>query len=226
MIRPLIAFTFASSLALATPFGKQISETGMKHSFLITGTKTAIVDENCEIIWEVKSKSRDGAVLPNGNILIAFAEEVKEFDRDRKVLFHYKLAAPNGEISTAQRLENGNTLVTELGKKPRLLEIAPDGSIAVECPLQPETDNTHMQTRMARKLPSGNYLVPHLLAFAIKEYKPDGEIVRTIKTDLPELGGREKNNWPFTAILLEDDKVMVNLTNGNKSVIFDKDGII
>ena len=224
MIRPLIAFTFASSLALATPFGKQISETGMKHSFLITGTKTAIVDENCEIIWEVKSKSRDGAVLPNGNILIAFAEEVKEFDRDRKVLFHYKLAAPHGEISTAQRLENGNTLVTELGKKPRLLEIAPDGSIAVECPLQPETDNTHMQTRMARKLPSGNYLVPHLLAFAIKEYKPDGEIVRTIKTDLPELGGREKNNWPFTAILLEDDKVMVNLTNGNKSVIFDKDG--
>jgi hypothetical protein len=31
-----------------------------------------------------------------------------------------------------------------------------------------------MQTRMARQLRSGNYLVPHLLAFAIKEYSTDG----------------------------------------------------
>jgi len=224
MIRSLLFFTFASSLTLAAPFGQQISETGIKHSFLITGTKTALVDENCEITWEIKEKSRDGSVLPNGNILIAFAKEVKEYNQDRKVVFHYKLAPPNGEISTAQRLENGNTLITELGKMPRLLEITPDGKIAVECPLKPETDNTHMQTRMARKLPNGNYLVPHLLAFAIKEYQPDGEVVRTIKTDLPELGGREEKNWPFTAILLDDGQVMANLTNGNKTVIFDKDG--
>lgn len=224
MLRCLISLLFLKSFALSAPFGEQISETGIKHSFLITGAKTALVDENCEITWEVKEKSRDGSVLADGNILIAFSNEVREYDPEKVIVFRYKLAAPNKEIGTAQRLANGNTLVTELGPKPRLLEITPDGKIAVDCPLQPETENAHMQTRMARKLPNGNYLVPHLLAFAIKEYKPDGEIVRMIKTDLPELGGREKKNWPFTAILLKDGEVMANLTNGNKTVIFDKDG--
>ncbi|MDB2673622.1 hypothetical protein N9Y81_01570 [Akkermansiaceae bacterium] len=208
----------------AAPFGEQISKFGIKHSFLITGTKTAIVDESCEIVWEVKAKSRDGEVLPNGNVLVAFAKEVKEFTRDKKVVFHYKLADGNKEISTAKRLESGNTLIAEMGAKPRILEITPEGKVAVEVPVKPETENTHMQIRMARKLPNGNYLVPHLLAFAIKEYTPGGEVVRTIKTDLPELGGRPKKNWPFTAILLEDGRVMANLTNGNKTVIFDKAG--
>lgn len=219
-----LAFLSVSNALLAAPFGEQISESGIKHSFLITGTKTAIVSEDCEIVWEVKAKSRDGEVLANGNVLVAFAKEVKEFTKDQKVVFHYKLAAENKEISTATRLENGNTLIAEMGAKPRVLELSPEGKIVVEVPVKPETDNTHMQIRMARKLSNGNYLVPHLLAFAIKEYSPKGEIVRTIKTDLPELGGRPKKNWPFTAILLEDGRIMANLTNGNKTVIFDKDG--
>lgn len=226
MKRSSLAFLCLVQSVFAAPFGEQISKSGIKHSFLITGTKTAIVDENCEIVWEVKAKSRDGEVLPNGNVLVAFANEVKEFTRDNKVVFHYKLADGNKEISTAKRLKGGNTLVAEMGAKPRILEITPEGKVAVEVPVKPETDNTHMQIRMARKLPNGNYLVPHLLAFAIKEYSPNGEIVRTIKTDLPELGGRPKRNWPFTAILLEDGRIMANLTNGNKTVIFDKDGKI
>ncbi|GIT38773.1 MAG: hypothetical protein Ct9H300mP7_6940 [Verrucomicrobiota bacterium] len=44
-----------------------------------------------------------------------------------------------------------------------------------------------MQTRMARKLPNGNYLVPHLLAFKVKEYKPDGTVVNEIKLTSPNL---------------------------------------
>jgi hypothetical protein len=142
------------------------------------------------------------------------------------VVFHYRLAPENKEIATATRLANGRTLVAEMGAKPRLLEIAPDGTVAVEVPVKPETDNTHMQIRMARKLAGGNYLVPHLLAFAIKEYTPKGEVVRTIETDLAELGGRAGKNWPFTAIVLKDDRVMANLTIGNKTVIFAKDGTV
>ena len=81
-----------------------------------------------------------------------------------------------------------------------------------------------MQTRMARKLANGNYLVPHLLAFKVKEYLPDGAVVKVFKTDLEELGGREAKNWPFTAIRLENGNTLVNLTNGNKTVEFDRDG--
>lgn len=44
---------------------------------------------------------------------------------------------------------------------------------------------------MARRLSNENYLVPHLLAFKVKEYTPSGRIVSMFKTDLPELGGRD-----------------------------------
>ncbi|WP_338686797.1 hypothetical protein [Haloferula helveola] len=229
-MRPVpLQFFVATLLAtppslLAATFGEQISAEGIRHSFLLTGNKTALIGEDCETMWSVNERSRDGEVLADGNLLIAFAKSVKEFTRTLEVVFEYKLSPENSEIGTVSRLENGNTLITELGKKPRLLEIGRDGKVVATCPLQPETGNAHMQTRMARKTPAGTYLVPHLLAFAVKEYRPDGSIVRTIATDLPELGGREGKNWPFTAILLNDQSVMVNLTNGNKTVIFGADG--
>lgn len=224
MKRELILLLASVGSLIAAPFGKQISESGIKHSFLMTGNKTAIVGEDCEIVWEVKGRSRDGEVLANGNVLIAFAKEVKEFTREGKEVFKYRLADGNKEISTATRLPNGNTMIAEMGAKPRILEVDKDGKIVVKVSVKPETGNTHMQIRMARKLPNGNYLVPHLLAFAIKEYNPEGEVVRTIKTDLPELGGRPKKNWPFTAIVMDEGKIMANLTNGNKTVIFSADG--
>src|SRR5439155_7751894 len=120
-------------------------------------------------------------------------------------------SAPRNASTTA-------TCVTELGSRPRLLEVDPKGNIALDVPLQPETDNAHMQTRMARQLRNGNYLVPHLLAFAVKEYSPDGMVVRVFKTDFEELGGRKAENWPFTAIRLDNGNTVVSLTHGNKVV--------
>lgn len=198
----------------------------IKHSFFIAGPSfTGIIAEDGTEQWNSgRAAARDGYVLPNGNILIAWSDEVKEFTPSKQIIFAYKLSAENQEIGTAVRLETGRTLITELGTKPRLLEVNADGTIAVDCPLQPETDNAHMQTRMARKLASGNYLVPHLLAFQVKEYKPSGEVVRSIKTDLDELGGRVAENWPFTAIPLANGRVLVNLTHGNKTVEFDETG--
>ena len=205
-------------------FGKQVSASGIRHSFLIAGTPTVLVGEDGEVKWQTKGKARDAFVLENGNILASISNKAQEITMDGKVVWSYALAAENKELGTAVRLENGNTLVVERGVKPRLLEVTPGGKIAVEVPLQPETDNAHMQTRMARKLPNGNYLVPHLLAFAVKEYQPDGKVVNTIRTDLEELGGREQRNWPFTAIRLENGNTLVNLTNGNKTVEFDAEG--
>ena len=205
-------------------FGKQVSAGGIRHSFLITGSITAIVGEDNRIVWQVKRRSRDGYVLPNGNVLVSHGREAREYTRDGKVVFHYKLASVNKELGTVVRLPNGNTLLVERGVKPRLLEVDKKGTIKVEVPLKPETKNGHMQTRMARKLPNGNYLVPHLLAFKVKEYTPKGKVVRVIRTDLKSLGGRKAENWPFTAILLKNGNVLVNLTHGNKTVEFDKSG--
>ena len=220
-------------LALALPaknektnstFGTQVSESGIRHSFLICGNPTVLLNEKSEIIWQTKGYGRDGFVLKSGNVLVSIGNVAKEITREGKVVWSYKLSKENKELGSCVRLDNGNTLIVERGVKPQLLEVRKDGSVAVTVPLKPEIKNGHMQTRMARKLPNGNYIVPHLLAFAVKTYKPDGTVVRTIRTDREELGGRKARNWPFTAIRLKGGNLLVNLTNGNKTVEFDPSG--
>ena len=216
-----ICMLFAMSLEANIATSQEI-----RHSFFVAGPDfTGIVDEDGKRIWDSgQAGARDGWVLPNGNALIAWGKIVQEFTPEKEVVFEYQLDPANKEIGTVERLENGNTLITELGKKPRLMEVARDGEIVVEVPLKPETDNAHMQTRMARKLANGNYLVPHLLAFKVKEYTPTGEVVKEFPTDMDDLGGREAKNWPFTAIRLENGNTLVCLTNGNKVVEMDSEG--
>ncbi|MCE2811531.1 MAG: hypothetical protein LW850_14200 [Planctomycetaceae bacterium] len=196
----------------------------IKHSYLVLGAKTAIIAEDGKVVWEHAGGSRDGFVLPNRNVLLAYSNRVEEVTEKKEVVFSYNLDPANKEIGTAQRLYNGNTLVTELGPKPRLLEVGAEGKIQSQVALEPETDNAHMQTRMARQLRNGNYLVPHLLAFAIKEYAPDGRVVRTYKTDFESLGGRPAENWPFTAIRLDNGNTVASLTHGNKVIELDPQG--
>src|SRR5262249_1511265 len=154
----------------------------IRHSYLTLGGKTAIISEEGNATWEYNGGSRDGFVLPNDNVLLAYGDRVVEVTREKQEVFSYQRSKENSEIGTCQRLYNGNTLITELGSRPRLLEVDPKAKIILDVPLQPETDNAHMQTRMARQLKNGNYLVPHLLAFSVKEYAPDGKIVRVFKT--------------------------------------------
>lgn len=202
------------------------------HSVLIAGPNfTGILGEDGKPTWAApQKKARDGFILDNGHVLITWAKEVKEFDTERNVIWSYKLDPSNGEIATAQRLPDGNTLIAELGKNPRLVEVAKDGAIKAEVKLQPETDNVHMQTRMARKLNNGNYLVPHLLAFAVKEYDPAGKVVAEFKTDTEHFGGRDAKHWPFTAIRTPGSKehpegtTVVGCTYGNRVVEFDHKG--
>ena len=115
-----------------------------------------IVGEDGEVKWRTKGYARDAFVLENGNVLASIANTAQEISPEGKLVWSYKLAPENKELGTSVRLDNGNTLVVERGVKPRLLEVSPSGKIAVEVPLKPETDNGHMQTRMARKLPNGN----------------------------------------------------------------------
>jgi hypothetical protein len=206
------------------PFGEQRSASGVKHSFLLCGKYTVIVGEDGLAQWESQGGSRDGFVLASGNVLFSQGNRAREVTRENKEVWSYAISEGNKELGTVARLDSGNTLVVERGVRPQLLEIAPDGTVAVSVPLQPETDNAHMQTRKARKLANGNYLVPHLLAFAVKEYAPDGSIVRTFRTDLEELGGRKAEVWPFTAIRLENGNTLVTLTHGNRVVEFDPAG--
>ncbi len=203
-----------------------IAQEAIKHSFLATGGQTRLIDGDGKTIWQFPASTRDGQVLPSGNILLAVSKSgefpgggVVEITRENKRVFEWK--GTQSEVNTAQLLPNGNYMLTEAGAKPRVLEINKAGEIVVEVPIQCQTDNHHMESRMTRKLANGNYLVPQLLDKVVREYTPEGKIVWEFKS--PE---QPNESWPFTAIRLSNGNTLINLTHGNTVVEVDAAGKI
>ncbi|MHC4993840.1 MAG: beta-propeller domain-containing protein [Planctomycetota bacterium] len=204
--------------------GQVTSQSGITHSFLATGKETYILGGDGRIKWSYPASTRDGFVLPNGNILLTLTRQrqkgarypgggVIEVERSGKIVFEY--IGKQSEVNTAQRLPNGNTLVVEAGDKPRILEVNPRGKVVVDVPMQCQTENHHMESRMTRKMSNGNYLAPQLHDFAVKEYTPTGKVVRVIKTDRVD---PEVHTWPFTAIRLANGNTLIGLTHGNEVI--------
>jgi outer membrane protein assembly factor BamB len=215
-------------LAVSPTFAKD----DIRHSFLGVGNanKVVIVAEDGAIEWSFDMPASDGWVLPSGNVLLALYGTqgfpnggVVEVDRQTKeIVFQY--VGQQKETSTVQPLPDGQFLVAELGPEPRALVIDRKGNVLKTTPLQCQTDNFHMQTRMLRVLPNGNYIAPHLFDFAVNEYEPaSGKLVRSFPTDDR---GREKRDWPFTGIRLKNGNTVIACTNGNRIIEVDEDGKI
>lgn len=191
------------------------------HGFLATGGETYLMDGGGRLAWRYPHASRDGWVLPDGHVLLALNKDpanpggsVVEVDRDGRVLFEFK--GTQSEVNTVQPLAGGRVLLSEAGDRPRLLEVDRQGRILVDVPIQAQTRDHHLQTRMARKLGNGNYLVPQLLDKVVREYTPGGKIAWEAKT--PDM--------PFTAIRLADGNTLVGCTVGNTVVELDPKGAI
>lgn len=209
-------------------------EQAIKHSFLALGKKlkAVIVNESGDVAWKFPMGASDGWVLENGNVLLALYPNkefpkggVVEVDRKtKKVLWQYK--GQQKEVSTVQKIGDDRYLVAELGGFPRAVEINRKGEVLRETPFKCQKKRVHLQTRMVRMLPSGNFLAPHLLDFAVKEYEPGtGKLINSIATDDRGRERKEKD-WPFTAIRLKNGNTVVGCTIGNRVVEFDKDGKI
>ncbi len=202
------------------------AEDAVQHRFLACGSVTRIVEADGRVSWSYPAATRDGAMLADGSILLTLSRceqypggavvEVKPnapaqasaaaSPGETKLIFK----GTQSEVNTAQRLDNGNTMLTEAGAHPRILEIDAHGAIVVEVALRGQTDNHHMESRMTRKLANGHYLVPQLLDRVVREYTAQGEVVWEFKTpDEP------KDAWPFTAIRLENDNTLITCTHGN-----------
>ena len=87
-------------LALLALVSTVYADEPIRHSFFIAGpTFTGIIGEDGQEVWNAGTPAaRDGYVLPNGNVIIAWSEEVKEFTRDKTVKFHFKRSPENREI--------------------------------------------------------------------------------------------------------------------------------
>ena len=213
MCRFACGFLVLSLVALAR------AEEKITHAFLAFGADTYLVSDDGKTEWTYPLGTRDGWVLPNGNFLLTITKcdqypggGVVEVNRAGKILFEYR--GTQSEVNTAQELPNGNILLTEAGADPRLREVDRNGKVLVEVHLSCQNTNQHMESRMARKLPNGNYLVPQLYDKVVREYTPESKIVWEVKTP----------NWPFTAIRLPNGHTLINCTYGHTSIEVDSEG--
>ncbi len=193
----------------------------MTHGFLACGGATYIRDHDGKTVWTAPYASRDGWVLPSGNVLLAVNRSdafpgggVVELQKDGKVVLSVK--GSQSEVNTVQDVGGGRVLYSEAGANPRLIEADRSGKTLLEVPLKAQTNDHHLQTRMARKLANGNYLVPQLLDRVVREYTPKGEVVWEVKTP----------HMPFTAIRLPDGNTLIGCTLGNLVIEVDPKGEI
>jgi len=203
------------------PVLKQVSATGITHGVMGFGADTFIADASGKILWSDGRNTRDGWLLPHGHRLLTITKSQEypggaalETDATGKTIFEYK--GTQSEVNSVQKTPDGHYVLTEGGEKPRLLELDKEGKIVVEFPLQCQNKDFHMETRMARKLKNGHYLVPHLLDFAVREYTKEGKVVWEAKTP----------NWPFSAIRTADGKTFISCTHGDMVVQVDKKGAV
>jgi hypothetical protein len=188
-------------------------------AFLATGRETYIADASGRKLWEYPTGSRDGWVLPNGNILLAinrrpdgYGGGVVEVTRQGKEVLRFD--GTQAEVNTVQPLEGGRLLLTEAGAHPRVLEIDREGKILFELAIPCQTENHHLQTRMARKIANGNYLVPQMGEMEVVEYTPKGDAVWRAKTP----------NWPFQVMRLDNGNTFITCTRSHEAREVDPSG--
>lgn len=143
-----------------------------------------ILDPQGKVVWEHKTENlpHDVWMLRSGNILYADEATVTEVTRDHKVVFEYRPApSKGGGAFTCQRLPGGATLVGE-NSTGRILEVERSGDVVFKFKVEPFTAGGHQNMRMARKLENGHYLVCHSGANMVREYTPQGKIVREFPT--------------------------------------------
>src|SRR6185436_16796406 len=104
----------------------------------------------------------DASVLPSGNILLQQGwQKVVEVTPDKKTVWEYDSGKLNGnegkrvEVHAFQRLDNGLTMIAESGPA-RIIEVDKDGRVQHEIKLKVSHPSTHSDTRLVRKIASGN----------------------------------------------------------------------
>jgi hypothetical protein len=199
--------------------------------------KVAIVGTDGKVEWEAECKynSHDIHLLPNGNLLLhTAAATVTEMTPKKEVVWKYEAKPKDGykgrvEVHAFQRLADGNTMVAESGNR-RIVEVDRDGKIVKEVPLTVDKPDPHHDTRMARKLENGNYLVCHEADGCVREYDGKGKVVWSYALDL---GGRPRSpgHGPeghgtdvYGAIRLANGNTLIAGGNNNRVLEVDRDG--
>jgi outer membrane protein assembly factor BamB len=201
------------------------------HRVLLQGNgKLAIVAADGAIEWQMRwGGIHDVHVLADGHVMVQQGPaKVVEIDPTTKqVVWSYDSATQNGnagraiEVHSFQPLDEGRVMIAESGAG-RIIEVDRHGKLLYEIPLKLDNPDPHRDTRLVRKLGSGNYLVCHEGDAAVREYHGEtGEVVWDYSVPLfgrepadghgPEAFG----NQCFAAVRLESGNTLITTGNGH-----------
>lgn len=191
----------------------------------------AQIDESGETAWSRKiGPLHDLHRLSNGHTLLQDSwTHLLEMNKDGEVVWEYDAAKRNGnvgrkvEVHAFQRLANGDTMIAESGPG-RIIEVDREGKLKREIQLQVDRPHPHHDTRLVRKLESGNYLVCHENDGAVREYNVEGKVVWDY--DVPLFGKSPKRghgleafgNQCFSALRLKNGNTLVGTGNGHSVI--------
>ena len=223
MLRPFCLLVMA--IVFASP-----SAEAAQRVILQGNGKLTIVKPDGSNEWELNwGGIHDIYVTKNGHIFVQQgAAKVAEIDpATKQVVWSYDSATQNGnagkkiEVHAFQPLADGRLMIAESGAG-RIIEVDRDGKLLKEVTLKVNHPHPHTDTRLARKLTSGNYLVCHEGDGFVREYDAkSGEIVW--EYEVPLFGKQPKGghgpeafgNKCFAAVRLPNGNTLVSTGNGH-----------
>jgi len=201
-----------------------------QHRVLLQGKdRLAIVGRDGAVEWEMPwSGVQDLHYLENGHILTVdrFRKVVEINPATSAVVWQYDAYRKNGnrdkriEIHAVQPLPEGALMVAESGAG-RIIEVDRDGALLKEVPLKIEKPDAHRDTRLARKLANGHYLVCHEGDGLVREYDGAGAVVWEFAVPLFDReradghGPEAFGNQVFGALRLDSGNTLIATGNGH-----------
>lgn len=228
MLARLVVLSFIVSSLASTALAEK------SHRFITADSskrRIAIIDESGKTEWEHKiGPLHDLHVLDNGNVLFqtSWTRIVEVNPKTDEVVWEYD-STGNGnkgkriEVHAFQRLADGVTMIVESGAS-RIIEVDRKGKIEKTIKLQVSQPHPHRDTRLARKLDNGHYLVCHEGDGIVKEYDDSGKVVWEYPVplfDKPRKGGHgpeAHGNQCFSAVRLKSGNTLIATGNGHSII--------
>lgn len=187
-----------------------------------------VIDSDGMMLWEYPTSAiHDLHLLENGNLLFQTSwTKIVEMNLKKEIVWSYDAARMNGndgknvEVHAFQRLKDGHTMIVESGTA-RIIEVDRMGRIQKEIALKVDKPSAHSDTRRARKLANGNYLVSHENDGFVREYDADGTIVWEFDVPLfnrnpePGHGTDSFGDKTFASMKLSNGNYLISTGNGH-----------
>jgi outer membrane protein assembly factor BamB len=230
MIRRSISLALIFAAAAISVLPAEAADTARRFAASDSSKKRiAIIDRKGDIEWEYKIGSlHDLHVLPAGTVLFqtSMTRLLEVNPKTDKIVWEYDAANSNGnkgrpvQVHAFQRLADGVTMIAESGPA-RIIEVDKSGKLLKEVALKVDHPHVHRDTRLARKIDNGNYLVCHEADGTVREYDSSGEVVWSY--EIPLFGKKPKGghgleafgNQCFSVLRLKNGNTLIGTGNGH-----------